>query len=177
MKNYVCRTVTELPGYMQAQVRVQDNTTIHAGEIYVADTLDNGLHYGNFTYYIPAIISDVETQDPVIVLDGSFEVLEDGRRPEGQPNFLEYGFNSEIPCVVLRPEKAQTLRIGVNAINETVNVGDFLVPTAGQYKWTAQATMPAEGLALKVEKISEVGIGGMFGMQTEKVAEVIVARD
>ena len=89
MKNYVCRTVTELPGYMQAQVRVQDNTTIHAGEIYVADTLDNGLHYGNFTYYIPEIISDVETQDPVIVLDGSFEVLEDGRRPKGQPDYTQ----------------------------------------------------------------------------------------
>lgn len=112
-----------------------------------------------------------------IVLNGGYETLSDGRRPEGQPNFLEYGFTKDIPCVVLRPEKAQTMRIGVNAIEGTADVGKYLVPTVGAYKWTVADAMPADGIALKVEKMTDVGIGGMYGMQTEQVAEVIVARD
>ncbi len=112
-----------------------------------------------------------------IVLNGGYETLADGRRPEGQPNFTEYGFTKDMPCVVLRPEKFQTLRIGVNAIEGTAEVGKYLVPTADSFKWTVADAKPAEGVALKVEKMTEVGIGGMFGMNVEKVAEVIVAAE
>lgn len=171
---YIGETTQTPQNIKLAYARAQGADTLYGGYLVEIDELEDS--FENRQVYK----AEKPAEDTVfygIVLNGGYETLADGRRPEGQPNFLEYGFTSEIPCVVLRPEKAQTLRIGVNAINETANVGDFLVPTAGQYKWTAQATMPAEGLALKVEKISEVGIGGMFGMQTEKVAEVIVARD
>lgn len=144
-------------GYLVAIDELED--TFENRQVYKAEKpADNTVFYG-------------------IVLNGGYETLADGRRPEGQPNFTEYAYTKDIPCTVLRPEKAQTLRIGVNAINEAVAVGKYLVPTTGDFKWTVADTLPATGIALMIEKITEVGIGGMFGMGTEKVAEVIVARD
>lgn len=31
MEHYICRTVTELPGYMQANFRVPEGTQVYAG--------------------------------------------------------------------------------------------------------------------------------------------------
>lgn len=171
---YIGETTQTPQNIKLAYARAQGADILYGGYLIEIDELEDS--FENRQVY-KAEKPAADTVFYGIVLNGGYETLPDGRRPEGQPNFLEYGFNSEIPCVVLRPEKAQTLRIGVNAITGTPAVGQFLVPTAGNYKWTVQEDMPATGLALKIEKMSEVGIGGMFGMQTEKVAEVIVARD
>ena len=40
MPHYVARTVTENPGYMQAQIRVPASVTLHAGQVVVAENLD-----------------------------------------------------------------------------------------------------------------------------------------
>lgn len=167
MKNYVCRTVTELPGYMQAQVRVQDNTTIHAGEIYVADTLDNGLHYGNFTYYIPEIISDVETQDPVIVLDGSFEVLEDGRRPKGQPDYTQYIYQPDEILTAIRIDTNIKLELGLDCISnpEEVVAGGYLIPvnSSTELEFVTSLTDQSVKVYFVVEAIKYFRLGGQFG--------------
>lgn len=171
---YIGETTQTPQNIKLAYARAQGTDVLYGGYLIEIDELEDS--FENRQVY-KAEKPAADTVMYGIVLNGGYETLADGRRPEGQPNFLEYGFTSEIPCVVLRPEKAQTLRIGVNAINETAAVGNYLIPTTGQFKWTVSETLPEEGIALKVEKISEVGIGGMFGMQTEKVAEVIVVKD
>lgn len=42
-KHYLCKTVTELPAYMQAQFRVQEGTQMHTGDVYLAETLDTNM--------------------------------------------------------------------------------------------------------------------------------------
>ena len=72
MAHYVCRPVTELPAYMQAQVRVPAALTngLRAGEVIQAEKLDENL-YGNYSVYTPEQITDITKQDWAIVLNGT----------------------------------------------------------------------------------------------------------
>ena len=49
-KHYLCKTVTELPAYMQAQFRVQEGTQMHTGDVYLAETLDTNMREKNKNY-------------------------------------------------------------------------------------------------------------------------------
>ena len=79
MKHYICRAVTELPEYMQANFRIPEGTQIYAGEIYMPNKLDTDLGYGNWTAYLPEVIEDISKEVPAIILNGGFETLSDGR--------------------------------------------------------------------------------------------------
>lgn len=171
---YIGETTQTPANIALAYARAQGADLLYGGYLVAIDELEDS--YENRQVY-KAEKPAADTTFYGIVLNGGYETLPDGRRPEGQPNFTEYAFTKDIPCVVLRPEMFQTLRIGLNAITGEVEVGKFLVATEGDYKWTVADAKPATGVALLVEKISEVGIGGMFGMGAEKVAEVIVAQD
>lgn len=165
-------TPTQTPKNIDlAYARAQGADTLYAGYLIQVNELEDT--FENRQVY-KAEKPSANTLFYGIVLNGGYEELADGRRPEGQPNFTEYGFTAKTVCTSLRPTENQTLRIGLNAITGTVAVGNFLVPTTGDYKWTVATTKPTSGLALYVEKITEVGIGGQFGMGIEKVAEVIV---
>ena len=158
-----------------AYARAQGADVLYGGNLVAIEELEDS--FENRQVY-KAEKPAAETKLYGIVLNGGYETLADGRRPEGQPNFTEYGFTSEMPCVVLRPSKFQTLRIGLNAIaNGTAEKGKYLVPDEGKYTWKVADSMPETGLALKIEKITEVGQGGRFGFEIEKVAEVIVVAD
>lgn len=75
--NYICRAVTENPGYMQVKFRVPENVEIVAGEVFVPNVLDLELGYGNWDVFAPETVEN-ETDIPAIILNNSFETLADG---------------------------------------------------------------------------------------------------
>lgn len=169
MNNYVCRNVTELPGYTQAQLMVQSNSVLNAGEIYLADSLDNGLHYGNFTCYVPEVISDIENQDPVLVLDGSFETLADGRRPKGNSNYTQYSFMPRDIATAIRLDSNMKFEIGFDAIdnNGEIAIGGYLVPVNGTKKlsFVNSLDLVKSKIYLVVEALKNFRLGGAFGSE------------
>ena len=92
-KHYIARTVTENPGYMQAKIRVPADVTLHAGQVVVAETLDAALGYGNWDVYAPTQVADATKESIAVILDGGFETLADGRRPDGNADYTQYLFN------------------------------------------------------------------------------------
>lgn len=104
MKHYVCRPVTEVPEYLMANVRVNEGINLTAGEAVVPHIIDTEID-GNYSVYI---ISPFSTLDacPALVLNDCFETLEDGRRPDGNPDYTTYIYKPDdvVACVRLVPE-------------------------------------------------------------------------
>ena len=48
MANYIARTVTENPAYMQAQIKVPAGETYHAGQVVVAETFGLWFVYNKY---------------------------------------------------------------------------------------------------------------------------------
>ncbi len=104
MKHYVCRPVTEIPEYLMSNIRVNEGIELTAGEAVVPHMIDDEIE-GNFTVYITSPISTLG-DDPALVLNDCFETLEDGRRPDGNPDYTTYIYTEGevVACVNLVPE-------------------------------------------------------------------------
>ena len=171
MEHYICRPVTELPAYMQANFRVPEGTQVYAGEIYMAKTLDTDLGYGNWSVYLPEVIEDVSKEVPAIVLNGGFETLNDGRRPDGQPDYTQYTFNEGEVVTAHRLLPEVRFEISVDACDATVSgasglaVGDNLIPANGKdvLVYSAKATTVTAKNYLTIEAIKYFRLGGQFG--------------
>lgn len=171
MERYICRTTTELPGYMQANFMVPEGTQMHTGDIYVAETLNEDLGYGNWTVYNPDTISDITKQIPVIILNNGFETLTDGRRPDGQPDYTQYTFNEGEVVTAHRLLPEVRFEISIDACDATVSgasglaVGDNLIPANGKdvLVYSAKATTVTAKNYLTIEAIKYFRLGGQFG--------------
>ena len=179
-KHYIARTVTENPGYMQAKIRVPAGNTLHAGQVVVAEELDAGLGYGNWDVYTPAKVTDAAKQNVAIILDGGFETLSDGRRPDGNPDYTQYEFiaGDVVTAHRLLPETRYEVSIDAcdNAVaGATVVPGDNLIPKAGQYELTysAKATAVTAKNYLTVEATKYFRLGGQSGSE---FAQTLVVR-
>lgn len=171
--NYICRPVTELPAYMQAKFIVPANTEVTAGEIFVANTLDTELGYGNWDVFEPDIVESVN-DIPAIVINGGFEQMSDGRRPNGNPDYTQYIFRAgdTISAIKLLPETKFEL-----SPDNLSNVADFrvalengvtnsyLFPVVGSadLKWTANKADVNTKIYLVVEGVKYFRLGGLFG--------------
>lgn len=180
MANYVCRTVTENPGYMQAKINVPVGATLHAGDVVVAETLDASLGYGNWDVYAPKQVADIEAEDIAIILDGGFETLSDGRRPDGNPDYTQYVFNAGDVVTAHRLLPEVRFEISEDACDETVSAatvvpGDNLIPKAGQYELTysAKGTQVTAKNYLTVEATKYFRLGGQSGAN---FAQTLVVR-
>lgn len=169
MEHYICRTVTELPGYMQANFRVPEGTQVYAGEIYMAKTLDTDLGYGNWSVYLPEVIEDVSKEVPAIVLNGGFETLNDGRRPDGNPDYTTYAFNPGDIVTAIRLEQGTKFEISYDAISNGIGVDGlgYLIPEEGVslLKFVDTLNEVNSKVYLKVEALKHFRIGGQFGGQ------------
>lgn len=169
MEHYICRTVTELPGYMQANLRVPEGTQVYAGEIYMAKTLDTDLGHGNWSVYLPEVIEDVSKEVPAIVLNGGFETLNDGRRPNGQPDYTTYAFNPGDIATAIRLEQGTKFEISYDAISNGIDVDGlgYLIPEegVGLLKFVDTLNEVNSKVYLKVEALKHFRIGGKFGGQ------------
>lgn len=170
-KHYIARPVTENPGYMQAQIKVPAATTLYAGEVVVAENLDNTIAK-NYQVYVPTQVTDIGKENIALILNGSFETLEDGRRPAGNPDYTQYIFQpgDVVTAHRLLPETRFELSIDScddTVISGTVKPGDNLVPKTGQYTLTysaASETVTAKNY-LTVEALKYMRIGGQSGIE------------
>ena len=158
MANYVARTVTENPAYMQAKLRVPAGKSYHAGNVLVAEELDTALGYGNW-------------DDIVLVLNNGFETLTDGRRPDGQPDYTQYVSNAGEVVTAHRLLPEVRFEISVDACDATVSgasglkVGDNLIPANGKdvLVYSAKGTTVTAKNYLTIEAIKYFRLGGQFG--------------
>lgn len=177
-KHYVCRAVTENPSYMQAQIKVPAADVLHAGLVVVAENLDASIN-GNYSVYAPTKVADITKDDLAIVLDGGFETLSDGRRPDGQPDYTQYTFKAGevVTAMRLLPETKYELSIdacGASVAAATVVPGDNLIPEVGKYelKYSAKAEEVTAKNYLTVEAVKYFRLGGQSGMDMAKTLVV-----
>lgn len=167
MKNYICKTTIEFPEYMFADIITPAGLGIYAGEVYVAEELDENI-YGNLKNYTPDEITDITTQDVCIVLNGNFEEMLDGRRANGDPNYGHYKYLSGEAATTLRLNETNlTIEISTDALEEGVmpQVGGYLVPTNNSNKLTyvaAGAEITAKCF-LQVQALKSFRLGGLYG--------------
>lgn len=177
MEHYVCRTITELPSYMQTLFRVPQGEIITAGQVFAAEELDAELGNKNWSVFVPEFLSDTEVQIPSIVLDGGFETLPDNRRPDGQPDYTEYAFTEGqvITAVKLLPETKFEISYDSVIQESEIKVGGYLVPEVGSrhliYKEMLEEADTS--IYLVVEALKCFRVGGLFGNQ---FAETMVVR-
>lgn len=177
--NYFCKLVnSNLPEIHFANVMVAAGTTLRAGNIIVAETLDAAIR-GNYSVYSAGEVTDITNQEVCIVLNGEIETLADGRRPDGQPNYGKYEFKAGdvAPCVRLNTSNIK-LEISKDALatdSAAVVVGGKLVPVNAEDTLTFEAaTTDTTALNyLKVEAKKYFRIGGISGAE---FAETYVVR-
>lgn len=171
MAHYVCRPVTELPAYMQAQVRVPaaEVDGLRAGQVVQAEKLDENL-YGNYSVYTPEKITDITKQDYAIILNGTFEEMSDGRRPDGNPDYTTYVYKPGEVATAIRMIPNVKFELSVDACatavaGETIKPGDNLIPANGSYELTysAAATEVTAKHYLTIEATKFFRLGGKFG--------------
>lgn len=129
MKHYVCRPVTKVEDYLLANVRVNKGIDLTAGEAVVPEVIDTEID-NNHTVYITSPVSELD-DCPALVLNDYFETLEDGRRPDGNPDYTTYVYKQDdvVACIRLIPE----LRFEIG-IDNWINTNDYI-----------QAGYPSEG--------------------------------
>lgn len=167
MERYICRTTTELPGYMQANFMVPEGTQMHTGDIYVAETLNEDLGYGNWTVYNPDTISDITKQIPVIILNNGFETLTDGRRPKGQPDYTQYFYNpgEVVTGVRLLPEIKFEISYDVIENKSEIEPNGYLVVENdnGRLQFVSTLAEVNSKVYFVVEALKHFRCGGQFG--------------
>lgn len=180
MAHYVARTVTENPGYMQAKIRVPAGTTLHAGNVVVAESLDATLGYGNWDVYAPTQVADITAENIALVLDGGLETLADGRRPNGQPDYTQYTFGAGEVVTTHRLLPEVRFEISEDACaaavrSATIVPGDKLVPANNSYELTylAKASSTTAKNYLVIEATKFFRLGGKSGAE---FAETLVVR-
>ena len=166
MANRVCRPVVEIPDYLVGTVIVPDGVTLYPGDIIVADTYTSAIA-GNWSVFAATkpITANLGEQMAVII-NGGFEMLPDGRRPDGQPDFTKYEFiaGDVVTIIFLTPQAR--FEISNDCITGTPIVGDFLFPVDDSYKVSKGAAIPVGTFSsLKVLALKNFRLGGLYGAQ------------
>lgn len=166
MENYICQCITPKLSSDHIAKVIAPEGGLFAGELYVVDTLDNTIA-GNievFTATEPATAYLGSKMFALVVNDG-FETMDDGRRPDGQPNYYRYSFNEGDIAPVVFLDSHLVFNISEDAIGaEGVDVGKFLYPVDGSNLLDVGDSIPAgTACALKVVATYNTPIGGNFG--------------
>lgn len=174
-KHYICRTVNELPSYMQAQINISGNETIAAGYVFNADELEDT--YGNVSVYELIKITDNTAQTPAILLNNGFDTLADKRRPKGNSDYTTYTYKNGEVVTAIRLLPEIKLEISVDSVVLVDEVGEvgkssgYLVPENNDMQLHYYKNIDASKLPktfLKVEAIKAFRLGGKFGNECIK---------
>lgn len=167
MAQYLCRTVTELPAYMQANFVVEEGTQINAGDVYVAKELNENLH-GNWTVYNADMIEDVSKEIPAIVINNSFETLADGRRPDGQPDYTQYAYEEGevVTAIKLLPEIKMEISFDIIQNRNNIESKGYLIPENGTNLLRFVSTIDDvdSKVYFVIEALKHFRCGGAMGM-------------
>lgn len=172
MEHYLCRPIVELPAYMQDKFIVPKGEIISAGQIYVAETLTTELKQKNLDVFEPTLIEDVGEQIPSIVINNGFEMIPDGRRPSGQPDYTQYYYTEGevITAVKLLPETKFEISYDSIMIESEVSIGGYLIPEDGGSKLLYVDSLNGNQprVYLLVEGFKFFRLGGQSGEQFTK---------
>lgn len=167
MAQYLCKTVTELPAYMQANFIVEEGTQINAGDVYVAKELNENLH-GNWTVYNADMIEDVSKEIPAIVINNSFETLADGRRPDGQPDYTQYAYEEGevVTAIKLLPEIKMEISFDIIQNRNDIESKGYLIPENGTNLLRFVSTIDDVNskVYFVIEALKHFRCGGAMGM-------------
>lgn len=167
MAQYLCRTVTELPAYMQANFIVEEGTEINAGDIYVAKKLNESLH-GNWTVYNADMIEDVSKEIPAIVINNSFETLADERRPDGQPDYTQYAYEEGevVTAIRLLPEIKMEISFDIIQNRNDIESKGYLIPENGTnlLRFVSTIDNVNSKVYFVIEALKHFRCGGAMGM-------------
>lgn len=182
MFHYICRTVTELPGYMFALIKVPEGDSMAAGEVYKAETLDTTIH-GNTTVYVAEYVTD-KNDLPVIALNDSFETLLDGRRPDGQPDYTQYVYNEGEVINSVRLDKNVKLELGTDTLSNQLDMKDIddtnlkdtwlYINNEGRLTWSNSFANVSSRVYFVIEAVKYFRLGGQSGMEFARTLVVRV---
>ena len=182
MEHYICRTVTELPGYMFALIKVPEGDSIAAGEVYKAETLDTTMP-GNTTVYVAEYVTD-KNDLPVIALNDSFETLLDGRRPDGQPDYTQYVYNEGEVINSVRLDKNVKLELGTDTLSNQLDMKDIddtnlkdtwlYINNEGRLTWSNSFANVSSRVYFVIEAVKYFRLGGQSGMEFARTLVVRV---
>ena len=164
--NRICRPVTAVPDYLVLDIVVPTGKTFYAGDLVLVNTLDTTIS-GNYSVMAATDPATANLgRQMAIIINGGFEQLSDGRRPDGQPDFTRYSFvaGDVIPVILL----AQGLRfeISTDSLTGTPTVGFSIHPVDGANKpATVTATPAGTYSSLKTLALKNFRAGGLFGAQ------------
>lgn len=182
MEHYICRTVTELPGYMFALIKVSEGDSMAAGEVYKAETLDTTIP-GNTTVYVAEYVTD-KNDLPVIALNDSFETLLDGRRPDGQPDYTQYVYNEGEVINSVRLDKNVKLELGTDTLSNQLDMKDIddtnlkdtwlYINNEGRLTWSNSFANVSSRVYFVIEAVKYFRLGGQSGMEFARTLVVRV---
>ena len=171
--NYICRTVTEVPAYVLAKVKVPKGETVFAGELTKLSELDETLGYGNWDVY--TFDNNIKEKDTIgIVLNNSFETLTDNRRPNGNPDYTQYIYREGAVLTVARllPEIKFELSPDVlvnidevlqGCIDNIDFTNTYIGITSRGFEWTDDLSLIHSKAYFVVEATKWFRLGGQFG--------------
>lgn len=180
MANKICYPLTKIPEHLVEKVKVPTGKTYYGGTIVLCETLDT-TDSANREVYAGATITDPTAQYPCIIINGGFEKLADGRRPEGNPNIGTFDFKAGDVATAIRLTPNLKFFISNDAVDVSataIDVGVKLVPKDETNSLTTAATVGTNLTALNIEKVEYMGIGGNFGMDfvTGSVTRVVAGK-
>lgn len=169
MKNYIFQVITpKVSSRFITKVRTSIEG-LHAGNIVVADTLDNTIQ-GNYEVYSSQIptTAGLGSKFMAVLVNDNFETLVDGRRPAGNPNYYSYTYNKGETVTAIFLEKHLMFNVGFDCVSQTsqnlIAVGNYLVPTNNSYEFTAVENVPnGTYCALKILALYNTPVGGNYG--------------
>lgn len=169
IKQRVAYPMTRVPDHYVSVVRVPEGETMYAGMFVVADTIDAAIA-GNYQVRVPSAptADNIKTEIVGVVINGGFDQLADGRRPDGQPDYSQYEFNAGdvITIVWCLPKVIFYLSDDCLTAGTLTENTKAIVPTATTMVPSASDTVPAAGAVksyFKTMARKTVRSGGMYG--------------
>jgi len=143
---------------------------LYAGQVVYCEELDSTIT-NNFEVYLATkpVTSNFASKNLAIVLNGGFETMSDGRRPEGQPDFTQYSYaEGEIATVAFIDRHLRFSISGDSIDSDTIGdiaIGKYLIPLDDSNSLAVATSVPdAITTALKVVAIRNMPVGGDFGL-------------
>lgn len=164
MANRICIPMVEVPEYLVATIRVPAGKTIYPGNIVVAESVDAAIA-GNFSVYAPEQPATANLgMQMALVINGGFEQLPDGRRPEGQPDYSKYEFIEGDVVTVVFMVAQMRFEISADCFTGTPEVNAVAYPVDGADQMEAGASVPVGTFSsIKLMAQKYFRIGGKFG--------------
>lgn len=166
---YLATCVTPRPSSSHLAKVIAPLGGLNAGDIVACEKLAQSIP-NNYEVYEAGLVTgaNINSNRLAIVLNGGFETLMDGRRPNGQPDFTKYHFQYGEIVTVMFLDTHLSFVVGADSINydngEVPQVGEYLIPLQNSNK-LGVASEFATVTALKIVGNYNLPIGGLYGGQ------------